>query len=531
MSQKMERDVKLFLGLVLMIFSAGAMADEYYYLVDSGTDDPSAAHYPTADAACRAVYSSDVAGHAAPSGFDTPLPYAPPTLVLSIPPKYESWACDVSWISSEDGEDYTRGHSVTRYGDNCTAAQSYNPLTGYCESPDKEQERKELGDVTNPVVVGATLCGDPVNPANGNVFESETDYADQDGELRFDRSYNSRDNGAWATTLDTRLYPDTSTQSKGAVLRFSDGRTALFVTKGGVLVPDGGELGSLVKTSNGWVYSSQLNEQMTFNTAGQLVRYQRADGRATTVSYASLSAYDTAMTVTDSLGHKMVYTTHLGAPQSLVVGNLTVDYILDASYQLTGVKKTWPGHSTTRSYLYEDTAQPRLLTGVVDERGVRASTWAYDTNHRAKSSAMAGGKGAYAFVYNADGSTTVTSSLGHPVVYRFDIVQGAKRITAIEGEPVAGCPASNSTFTYTANAQLDSRTDAVGNKTAFTYDSRGRETTRVEAKGTAEERTTTTNWDGTSFRPAAVTTPDRVTTYTYDAQGRLLSTKIHSAKE
>jgi YD repeat-containing protein len=279
------------------------------------------------------------------------------------------------------------------------------------------------------------------------------------------------------------------------------------------------------------VYSSPLNEQMTFDTQGRLVRWQRADGRATTLVYTTTPTYDAVMTVTDSLGHQMVYTTHYGWPLSLVVGNLTIDYTVDTSFRLTGVKKSWPGHSTTRTYLYEDTVHPKFLTGVIDERGIRVSTWRYDSNGRAVSAAMAGGKGTFAFAYNADGSTTVTNPLGHPVVYRFALVQGAKRISAIEGEPVVGCPAANSTFAYTANAQLDNRTDALGHVTTFAYDTLGRETGRVEAKGTASERMITTTWDGTSFRPATVTTPDRATTYTYDTQGRLLSTQTHSAKE
>jgi YD repeat-containing protein len=524
--------MKLLLALACLVFSTGAMAGEYYYLVDSNGSDPSAPHFATADEACQVVYATDVAGHAAPTPYDTPLPYAPPSISLSMPPKYEIWACNVSWINSKTGDHFTHGHSVSRFGDNCTAEQSYNPMTGYCESPGKEEDRKELGDPTSPVNVGFVSCGDPVSPANGNVFESEMDYADQDGELRFVRNYNSRDNGAWATTFDIRVYPDTNaTPSRGAVVRFSDGRTALFVAKNEDLVPDGGELGSLVQTSTGWVYASQFNEQMTFDTQGRLVRWQRADGRAMTLTYSTTPTYDTAMTATDSLGHQMVYTTHYGAPLSLVVGNLTINYTVDTSFRITGVKKTWPGHSTTRTYLYEDTTQPKFLTGVIDERGVRTSTWAYDANGRAISAAMAGGKGTFTFAYNADGSTTVTNPLGHPVVYRFSIVQGAKRIMEIEGEPVAGCPASNSTFAYTANAQLDSRTDAVGHTTAYAYDAQGRETSRVEAKGTAAERTTITTWDGTSFRPATVTTSDRVTTYTYDPQGRLLSTQNHSVKE
>lgn len=225
--------MKLLLGMLLMTFSAGAMAEEYYYLIDSTTDDPAAAHYPSADAACRVIYATDIAKHAAPADMDTPLPYAPPTLAYSVPPKFEGWTCNVSWTDSKNGDGFTHGYSVTRFGDGCTADQVYNPLTGNCESPDKEQDRRELGDPGNPISVGFVSCGDPVSPANGNVFESETDYADQDGELRFVRSYNSRDMGTWVTTLDTHLYPDTGAQPRSAVVRFSDGRTALFIAKDG----------------------------------------------------------------------------------------------------------------------------------------------------------------------------------------------------------------------------------------------------------------------------------------------------------
>jgi YD repeat-containing protein len=516
--------MKLFFALACLVFSTGAMAGEYYYTI--GTDSPNATHYATADEACRASYATDLQ-NGPPDPYDTvPMPYAGPKVLQDFPPKTLVYTCITVWRSPDGKTSIGTGSYITRNGDNCSSSETYNPLTGYCESPDKEQPRKEEGDPTSPANVGFVSCGDPVNPANGNVFETETDYADQDGELHFVRSYNSADTAGWVTTFNTHVYADTAVTPRGAVVMFEDGRTALFVTKSGALVADGGELGSLVQNSTGWVYTSQFNEQMTFDTQGRLVRWQKADGRATTLTYSTTPTYDAVATVVDSLGHQMVYTTHYGWPLSLVVGNLTIDYTVDASFRITGVKKTWPGHSTTRSYLYEDSTHPKLLTGVIDERGVRVSTWAYDASSRAVSAAMASGKGTFSFAYNADGSTTVTNPLGHHVIYRFGIVQGAKRITAVEGEPVAGCPASNSTFAYTANAQLDSRTDAVGHVTSFAYDTLGRETTRVEAKGTASERTTTTTWDGTTFRPATVTTSDRVTTYTYDTQGRLTRTTV-----
>ncbi|MEX1826805.1 DUF6531 domain-containing protein [Luteibacter sp. CQ10] len=514
--------MRVLLLLAGLVFSTGVTAGQYYYTLDEDGSGPTSVHYATPDEACHVAYGNEMAGP--PPGDNYAIgPYQAPFVIYSLPPKIEFWECDVRWVDSEEGDSLVSGHGIDRHGDNCTEHQVYNPMSGLCESPDTEQGRKELGDPTSPSNVGFVSCGDPINPANGNVFESETDYADSDGELRFSRSYNSGSGSGWSSTFSIRIYPDTDGESRGAVVRFEDGRTSLFVAKDGGLVPDGGELGSLTQTSSGWTYNSQFNEQMTFDSQGRLTRWQRADGRATTVSYTSPSTSDVVMLVTDSLGHQMTYTTHYGWPLSLVVGNLTINYTVDSSFRVTGVKKSWPGHSTTRTYLYEDTAHPKLLTGVVDERGVRVSTWTYDASGRATSATMANGMGKFSFVYNSDGSTTVTNPLGHPVVYRFSIVQGAKRITAIEGEPVAGCPASNSTFTYTENGQLDSRTDAVGSKTTFAYDPLGREISRTEAKGTGAERTTTTTWDGSSFRPKTVTATDHVKTYNYDEKGRAVS--------
>jgi YD repeat-containing protein len=197
---------------------------------------------------------------------------------------------------------------------------------------------------------------------------------------------------------------------------------------------------------------------------------------------------------------------------------------------LTGATYSQGGKQWSRQYLYEDAAYPAALTGITDERGVRYATWHYDAQGRAISSEHANGAEKVTLTYNDDGSTTVTNALGHAVTYRYQVIQGIKHITSIEGEPAAGCPASNSSYTYNTIGQVATRTDALGHITAYTYDTLGRETQRVEAQGTPQARTTTTTWHGTSFLPETVTTADRVTTYTYDTQNRLLSTSTHAAQ-
>ncbi|MDF3981647.1 DUF6531 domain-containing protein, partial [Luteibacter sp. PPL201] len=390
--------MKILVALAALVFSTGAIAGQYYYTVDVDGSDPNAIHYTTPVEACHAAYDKDAAAPPPEDGFAVS-PYQDPTLSYSMPPKYEAWDCYVEWANPAKSYTYGSHHSINRNGDNCTDDQVYNPMSGYCESSDTEQERKELGDPNSPANVGFVSCGDPVNPANGNVFESETDYVDQDGELHFTRSYNSGGMVAWTTTFDTAVWADRDAQSRGAVVAFEDGRTALFSMKNGQLVPDGDEMGSLTKTATGWTYASAANEVMTFDGQGSLTRWQRADGRALTISQSMNASYQVVRLVTDSLGHQLTYTTYNGLPLSLVVGDLTINYGFDSMFRLTSVKKSWPGHTTTRRYVYEDTSHPQLLTGIVDERGIRVSTWSYDASGRAISATEADGSGRFSFAY------------------------------------------------------------------------------------------------------------------------------------
>ena len=178
-----------------------------------------------------------------------------------------------------------------------------------------------------------------------------------------------------------------------------------------------------------------------------------------------------------------------------------------------------------RRYHYTN-PNPKLLTGITDERGVRYATWSYDDQGRAISSEHANGAEKVTLSYNADGSTTVTNELGKQTVYRFQTIQGVRRITAIEGEPSANCPASNAQYSYDERGLLKTKTDNKGHLTTYTYNDRGLEVARTEAAGTAQARTVTTEWHPDWFLPVTVTEPDRITRYTYDDQGRQLSQTV-----
>lgn len=519
--------MRVLLFLLLAFASATVMAEDFYYVLDDDPANASATHYTTPDQACHAAYDADQPILAAKS-YTQPLAYQSPTLSpASHPPQFVAYDCEVSAYSPKYASSLTYGHGITRGGDGCTEQQTYNPQTGKCESPDEDQNRKEQGDPNSPLVAGIVSCGDPINVGTGNVYEEETDYADSDGELRFTRSYNSTA-GAWRATYDTllKVYP------KALVLVFNDGRSSLFTLSNGVATAEPTELGTMRQINGLWVYTSPTNDQFTFDAQGKLTLWKQANGLSQSLSYVTSADYTTVTTtVTDSKGHTLAFVKKYGVLQSLTVGGLTITYAVDSTYRTTGLTRNWPGHSTSRTYIYDDPNNPKLLTGIVDERGIRSATWAYDTQGRATFNQRAVGADKVTIAYNTDGSTTVTNALGNSTTYRYQIIQGVKRVTAVEGEPAVGCPASNSSYTYTPNGQVDTKTDALGMVTSYTYDALGREVTRVEAKGTPQERTITTTWDPTRFLPLTVTTADRVTTYTYDDQGRLLGTSVHAIKE
>jgi YD repeat-containing protein len=498
--------------------------------------------YPHADDACLAAYQADVSEIQEEWRDDPKLtpkffPYESPTINPrdSAPPLLVVYDCYTKYQIVDKTSDWVSDkelfHSITgeQKEVSCPVGKVENNLTAKCEDPDEDQARKESGNPLDMPLGGVPTCaGNPISIASGNKFQEEEDFPDGSGELEFKRYYNGL-GGTWTHSFGMTLDTNGNTLS----LTFDDGRSSIFTVVNGKAVAEPTEQGSLQKTGGQWVYTAPDNTKYTFDSLGYLVRRQWLDGRIQHIDYSYQAAGKVKFIVTDSRGRKLQYviSKDRGPLESLTVGGMTITYTLGKKQIITSAVKTWGNQSTTRTYLYEDTQHPTALTGIVDERGVRFATWHYDSQGRAISSEHANGAEKVSLDYQDDSSVVVTNALGHHVTYRYQVIQGIKRVTAIEGEPAAGCPASNSRYTYTDRGQVQTKTDAVGTVTTYEYDELGRETKRVEAKGTSQERTIATSWDATRFLPLTVTTPDRVTTYAYDAQGRLLSTNAHAIKE
>jgi len=409
---------------------------------------------------------------------------------------------------------YTFGPKTYKYGTSCAADFIYNATTGICS---KDGQKGPPPSCAVPPKASG-FFGNPINSANGNKYQAETDYPSSGAStLNFTRTYNSLD-GLWRHNHSTYL------RFAGAnlALVMAHGRESFFTVSGTTVTASPTELGVLVKTAEGWLYTAENNERFTFDSTGRLTRWTNSVGAALQLTYASGQ-----VTVTDHLGHRLSFTEDAQhQPLSLSVDGLQITYTYNANQRLTQLTRTRDGQSEQRQFHYEDPRNTALLTGITDERGVRYATWSYDDQGRAISSEHAGGVERGTVVYNADGSSTVTNELGKTTVYRFVSIGGIKRVSAVEGEASANCPNSNSTFTYDERGLLKTKTDNKGHLTTYDYNTRGLEASRTEAAGTPQARTITTEWHPTLNLPLTVTEPTRITTYTYDAQGRQLSQSV-----
>lgn len=305
------------------------------------------------------------------------------------------------------------------------------------------------------------------------------------------------------------------------MLIHADGKISIFEKNENHYTARFPETGKLVKGPGSWTYSSRDNIHLEFDIVGKLSQIRKA-GTTKRITHAGA-----ALTITDQFGNTLQLVEDAKKqPLKAETKNIEINYSYNTYKQLTSMTRAYQGQSDKKKYLYESLHDSRLLTGVIDRRGIRYATWLYDEQGRAVSSEHSNGAEKISIDYNADGSSTIINALGKQTRYQFESVRGIKRIKSIAGMPSAHCPNSNSTFTYNVNGLLEAKIDNNGNITTYTYNDRGLETSRTEASGTSQARTITTEWHPTLFSPVRINEPNRSIQYTYDTQGRQLSKTV-----
>jgi YD repeat-containing protein len=339
---------------------------------------------------------------------------------------------------------------------------------------------------------GQADCGDPINVATGNAFESVLDYTSAGpNPLTVTRYYNSAVGtptgafGNWTWNYDRKI---SVSSSEVDIIRL-DGKQIAFFPNG-----SGGWEGitdldlRLTQTnSTTWTLTDQDDNLETYSQVGGYTLLTSIKARN---SYTQTLQYNgTEVTsVIDTYGRTLTISYN---SSGLISSIVTPDgLVLNYSYSTGGypillTQVAYPASpATSQTYLYEDThfvgSSSKPLTGIIDENGSRFATWSYDDSYIypiAISSQHAGGADLTALAYLSPGNvatTTVTNALGLQELFKFNDLQVSAYAQNGQYYPVSsevdriaapGVAAAVSRTTYDSNGYIASRTDWNGNVT------------------------------------------------------------------
>jgi len=412
--------------------------------------------------------------------------------------------------------------------------------------------------------------GNPINAALGIKVHREPVYAaaSTPQPLRFEWLYSSNmyqtlvKTGGWSHTYSRLIAPSPNMASVTPIFAYREsGFVAKFSLTSGVYTPAADTSSRLTRlvdgsgNTTGWTYYVASTEDTeTYDSAGKLISIQSRSGATTILAYSDASTPPSIaavpgllMRVTDAIGRQLNFTYNgwnllatLTDPSGRVY---TFGY--DVNDNLVSI--TWPD-AAVRQFLYENATYASALTGIIDENGQRYSTYTYDTHGRAIAESLAGGADSYSFVYNTDGTSTITDPKGMTRTFTFTTVLGAVKNAGIS-QPCMTCGVNSSFVTYDANGNVSSRTDFNNKKICYSYDlTRNLETARLEGALSTEScstvlatppnrpdvRKATTTWNAKWRLPATMTEPapggTKKTTFTYDASGNLTQKSITAPK-
>ncbi len=424
--------------------------------------------------------------------------------------------------SASDSGDYT----LTVTTPPIVATASNAPSVGACATcpcpaPDETEEEQNATPAPNGEEPVCTTTN-PINFDVGFKIQTERDY--NGGLLALTRIY--RSDSTWTDNTFGERWRHNYARTldiTGSSASITDGRGATtdYTLSGSDWVADNSDItATLEAITGGYAYTTPNNTREIYDSNKRLIRIEYNGGGAVDLDYDGSGLLDT---VTDENGRTLDFTHSSGLVSSVVTPIGTFSYTYDVDGNLTEVENP---DTTTREYHYEDVNYDHALTGITDENGVRFATWGYDASGRAISSEHAGSVDEYDVTYNADGSSTVTNSLGKGTTYYFTNINDVRRIVQASRATATYSAAADKYYNYYNNGWLMSETDWEGNMTFYARNDRGLITQITEAQGTADERITDITWNNTFNLPDTVTTDNREVDYDYDTYGRITSVTV-----
>ncbi len=358
-------------------------------------------------------------------------------------------------------------------------------------------------------------AGNPCNVATGNKYQAEPDYQGTEGVPSFIRHYNSlidKDFGlghGWIIPSHKRL----EISGSNIQVREGDGRGEPFTKNAsGQWVGDTDTKLSLAQDGSGFTLSRQDSSVERYDTSGKLVSETDRNNRTTSYSYNGAGKLSS---VVGPFGHALAIGYDANGRITSITDPSGGVYVY--AYDTPGnlVRATYPDGSF-KLYHYENASFPHHLTGITDERGVRFSTYAYDTSGKAirtehAITTNASPQERFSFTYNSDTQTTVTDPIGTQEVMGFSANLGVKNLTSKTNQGDGKALVQ----TFNAGNSVTCKRDEEGRVTTYTYNA------------TNQRLTTTEGQTGDCASPVA-TSITRTTTHQHISPALALPTIIES---
>ena len=482
---------------------------------------------------------------------------------------------------------------VTEYAGFFFGSIDETAVYGYALSPAQVREHYQVGrgasqppEQTKGVMceplgrgsLGQAPCGmvsDPVNTLTGAFTHAETDLSVPSTGVPFEltRTYSSAETASgrlglgWTDTYQASL----AVQPNGDVVAKGDeGQRLAFVSLGGgVFEGAPGARATLTTIAGGYRLTTADQVVYEFDAAGKLVSKKDRNGQGVTLAYDGSGRL---VTVTDSASNVATFSY---TAANLVSGVVLSDgrsvgygYTAGLLTSFTDVRgKSWtytydgagrlativdPLSHTQVSNVYDGTSG--RVTSQTDALN-KTTVFAWDATTETATTTDPNGqvwKDVYVsgvLVKRIDGTTNETV-FGHDFDLNGTTVQGPTGETTEMTYDAAGnmlsatAPASlgsaQKTFTYNANNDPLTVTDARGTVTSYAYDGAGNQTSvsqagvtvatmtydaagRVLTSTNGNGKTTTYTYDAAGNTASQTDPLGNMTTFTYDAAGRVLT--------
>ncbi len=428
-------------------------------------------------------------------------------------------------------------------------------------------DAESVEDVDKGPCDGKSGCevnaGHPVNLTNGNAWVQHRDYVlpGLGGGLELVRTWNSLGHNIvtepsgmfgdrWRSSYEERLTTPTNRPTLRKYWR-ADGSAWLFKENPTLgtftLIAPPDERAWLAFDSGTNLYTLTFldgtkrtfrNVTINGNVVARLETLTDRNGNTTTVAYDPANPGRITQ-VTDAAGRSITFTYGLGNQLATSVQDAT-GAIANYTYNLTKLERVdHVGDASVLDYVYD--ASSRVFE-VRDAGNVLVEKFTYDTSSRATISELANSVDKITINYaptaqecppSGASCTKLTrkanSGLDVSTFYRYGEISARRFIYKITGPGCSSCGggSSDQDFSYDAQGNRVTSTDANGNTTTYTYDSMGNVLSRSIQVGGA---TLTWSWTYNSFGQVLTATDPllKTTTNVYDAKGNLLSTTTPS---